>query len=78
MECFSSKLEDCLQSRHDQGVYSHSTSRLSVRLSSSPRRWVPSALMVVKGNDGGEPLTPNSSTRRCKQRDVSEPSSRKA
>ena len=29
MECFSSKLEDSLQYRHDQGVYSHSTSRLS-------------------------------------------------
>ena len=59
-------------------MYSFDVKAFTVRLTSSPSRWVPSALMVVRANDVGEPSTPNSSTRRCKHRVVSEPSSRNA
>lgn len=47
------KLEDCL---FDNKAF-------AVRLMSSPGRWIPLALTVVKANDIGDPLMPNSSTR---------------
>ena len=59
-------------------MHSSDDNALTVRLTSSPDRLVLSALMVVKENDVGEPLTPNSSRRRRRHKVVSEPSSMKA